>query len=374
MPFKKTTATDFKDCLAKIIDFATKTKSVGAVTPGGGNVGDGIVYGASATEDSVDETLTLTCTTPGGDGVAVFSVTGSVSGAQASTTCATPYSIDEVSFVVLGGDTDFSVSDSFTFDIAASTALWEVLESDLVSSQQYVIMKGVGSGADEIFIGFRTQSDSSTYFNMEVSVFSGWVDGSSYDDQPGKFSYYTCMSSVAFDFYMIFTGRHIKLIPIIGTIYEGAYAGWFLPNAAPSQFQYPAFVGGSTDDAYQLIGGTESDHTNYWRAFGSQASGAVNDGVQWLGITRFIPLSYGSFDQWHPDLDGNRTLYPCEIVRETEKQIYGRLEGVYYITNGDSALTTLDIINSGDQGLIIFQDVSRIGTNYVIAMDLMGDV
>ena len=373
MAWAKRTATDYRDCLSQIVDFTTKAWAAGSVTAGGGNTGDGIVYGQSASENSVAETWTITCTTGGGSEVATFSVTGSVSGAKASAVADTPYSIDEVSFVVLSGDTDFVIGDTFSFTVSAITPQWSVNESDLISTQQYVLLQGTGGGSDEIFTGFRTHSNDSTYWNMEVSAFSGYVNGNNYSDQPGRRNYYTCMSAVSFDFWIFTTGYSIKVVPIVGTVYGGMYTGWFLPNATNAQYRYPAYVGGSTDDSNQLVGGTEDDHTNYWRGYNSEYSGAVNDGTTWNEINKFIPLSYGDFDKWFPDVHGNRVAYPVEVVKESQSSIYGRLEGLYYPTNADSLLTANDFLNQGSKGLIVFQDTFRVGAGNVVAVDLLPD-
>ena len=372
MAWKKSTATDYTDCLQQIKDFVTKEFEAGAVTAGS-NTGNGIVYGASATENSVAETWAILCTTGGGDGVAKFAVSGSVSGAQAEATSGEPYSVAGASFIILGGTTDWAATDSFTFGITASSALWAVNEEDLASTQEYLLLQGVGGGSDEIFVGFRTQSNGTTYFNMEVSVFSGYVSGNTYTTQPGIQSYYSCMSNVCFDFWIIMTGRHIKVVSVIGTSYEHMYAGWFLPNATQSQYQYPAYVGGNTDGADQLVGGTADDHTAYWNGYGGQLSGAVHDGTSWLEINSFLPKSYGSFASRFPDLDNRRTIYPCEILRPDRLAIYGSLEGVYYVVNGDSALTPDDILSDGDKGYLVVQDAFRTGTTNVISLDLLGD-
>jgi hypothetical protein len=127
MSWRKGTATNFIDFITKVKTFATKEMFAGTVTPDVGNTGDGIVYGASGTENSVAETWTLVCTTGGGNGTAVFSVTGSVSGAKAAATAGTPYSIAEVSFTILSGGTDFEVGDEFSFDVAAGDAKYETV-------------------------------------------------------------------------------------------------------------------------------------------------------------------------------------------------------------------------------------------------------
>ena len=376
MAWTKQVATDYKDALHRIIDFTTKAFKAGAVTPGD-NTGDGVTYGASASQESVAETWTLTCTTLGRDGFpAIFSVFGSESEEQASAVSGEPYSIPEVSFILLKGAVDWAVSDSFTFDVAASTPLWSVNDSDLASAQEWVQLQGVGGsveGADEIFAGFRTHSNNLTYFNMEVSGFSGYVGANSYDDQPGIRSYYSCMSNVAFDFYIFMTGRSIKVVSVIGTIYEGMYTGWYLPTATIGQYAYPQFVGGSTDDLVQLVGGTEDDHTNYWRGYSRELSGAINDGTSWVEINEFSPLLFGSFSSWQANRAGGRTLYPATLLKTSTDNVYGTLEGVEYIANADSAVTTEDVVTIGTEARVIFQDSFRAGVLNVAAFDLIGD-
>ena len=372
MAWAKRTATDFKDCLQQIHDFVTKAFEAGVVTPNGGNVGTGIVYGASSSENGVAETWTLTCTTPGGDGVAVFSVSGSVSGAQAAATSGVPYSIPEVSFTILNGDVDWSTSnpDSFTFLVAASTALWSVNESDFVSAQEHILLQGKGSGSDEISVGFRTQTNNTTYWNMEVSGFTGYDATKTYDNQPAKISKYACMSSVSFDFYIFMSGRSIRVVPVIGgTNYESMYAGWFLPNATVSQYGYPMFIGGSAATATQLISAISvSAHICYWKWLVN----ALYTGTAWQSISKFAPLQYSDFDEWRYDLDGNRVLFPATVLKADT--IYGELEGVSYVTNSDSALTVEDVLNTGTEAHIIFQDVTRVGNLNVAAFDLIGDL
>jgi len=114
MAWKKGTATNYLDFIDKIESFCIK-KSYVANLAAGSNTGTGTVYGASATDNSVEETWTLICTTPGGNGTAIFSVTGSVSGAKATATCGVPYSIAETSFTILNGTVNYAISDSFTF-------------------------------------------------------------------------------------------------------------------------------------------------------------------------------------------------------------------------------------------------------------------
>lgn len=83
-------------------------------TPGYTGTGNGIMHNVSAFPAAISETWTLTCTTLGGHGVAIFSVTGSTSGAQASLTVGTFYENTFIELTIDDGSTDFAVSDEFT--------------------------------------------------------------------------------------------------------------------------------------------------------------------------------------------------------------------------------------------------------------------
>lgn len=382
MAWIKAQASDYKDCLERVKNFCTKETAAGVGTPGGGNTGDGTVYGASATADSVAETWTLTCTTGGTNGTAIFSVSGSVSGAQAAATAGVPYSIDEVSFTITAGDVDFVTSDSFTFSIASSTAEWVVdrWDTDYDGSGGYeLIMHGIGDTSDEIYVGYNTKTNSSTYWNWLITGLTGYVAANPMTSQPGYFPYYDCMNNAPFNFYCIMTSRHVKVIANVDASYDcSSYVGFMLPHATPSQWDYPMFCGGSTDISTTTIDSISDNHTCYWNAFSDEFSGAVLDISLWREIRRFIPRHYGSFTNWRPNAVTDETpLYPAVPIEDVSKNTYGTLEGVYYpapYVSGGGLLTTGDVIITDDVTALCFKDVFRAGVGNVIAMDLMGDI
>jgi len=376
MAWKRITVTDYKDSILQIKDFATKTMFAGAVTPGT-NTGTGILYGASATEDSVAETWTVTCTTIGGDAEAVFSVVGSVSGTLANAaTSAAPYYSEGICFIILAGSVDFALGDSFTFAVASGTAEWEVMAYDNTSADHSLILKGIGSGTDEICIGFRSQTNSSTYYNIEVAAFSGYVSTNTFTSQPGYKAWWMCGSNSSYEMLIRLTSRHIYICNIIGTVYESGYAGWMLPNASPSQWTYPMFVGGSGyHNAITLAEGyphhrcfwSEYDGTNY-------NNGSVMASNGWLN--RSVILGQGQY----PNLDGTRNIYPCGLttsvvyyLSETGGDVYGHWEGLYAVSNKDVAVLAESVCNNADKGLLAVQNVSRWGADDIILIDLMGD-
>ncbi len=76
-------------------------------TPAYTGTGDGTLDDFEVYPKCPTETWTLTCTTGGGDGVGIFSVTGSVTGAKAAATVGTPYDNDFIAFTLTDGAIDF---------------------------------------------------------------------------------------------------------------------------------------------------------------------------------------------------------------------------------------------------------------------------
>lgn len=106
---------------------------------GGTTVGNGIINRVQSLPFvTVNQTWTLTCTTGGGDGVAIFSVVGSVSGNIGNATSGTEF-IDAtagIRFTIKAGTTVWVIGDSFTFaqrqapewsGVNAGKIIWSVL-------------------------------------------------------------------------------------------------------------------------------------------------------------------------------------------------------------------------------------------------------
>lgn len=367
------TATDFRDALAQVRAFTQKEFFTTPID--GGGTGNGSLRGASASENSAEETWTLTCTTGGGNGVAVFSVSGGISGSKAAATCGVPYSIDEVSFCIVGGSTDYVPGDYFSFDIEPGTAEWveDRWNPDRDGNGNYeLIQHGIGGGSDEVYAAYYTTSNFSTYWNWGIGCLTGYVDGNSIGNQPGWSPTYDCMNNASFVFYIIHTSRHIKVIPLAASVHGGSYVGWMLPLATPSQWTYPAFVGGSAYSNTQLIGSYDSDHACYWGyAYSNSPTGKYLNITTWKTVTSIYPRHYGEFPNHRPNLvTGEIELYPATIERS------GILEGVYYPTPyvpAGGLLTAGDVVITPTVCSVCFNNVNRSAAGNLIAMDLMGD-
>lgn len=91
------------------------------------------------------ETWTITCTAAAANG-GTFSVSGSVSGAQANATVGTDYQAAGISFKLLDGATDFVVGDSFTVSATAN-------DGAIPAAQTYA---GTGNGTLTGFFAYES--------------------------------------------------------------------------------------------------------------------------------------------------------------------------------------------------------------------------
>jgi len=85
--------------------------------------GDGLLIKPASPPPGVSEVWTMVCTLGGGHGVATFSVTGSVSGAQAAATVGTFYDNGLFEFAIIDGAADFVISDQFDVTVTQNALI-----------------------------------------------------------------------------------------------------------------------------------------------------------------------------------------------------------------------------------------------------------
>jgi hypothetical protein len=110
-----------RDLLGYLLD-TNINNTPAAETPvaDGGNVGTGSMSAVSVLPfKTVNENWTITCTTPGADATAIFSVVGSVTGAKGNATSGTEFTTGTgtggIKFTISGGGVNWSAGDHFHF-------------------------------------------------------------------------------------------------------------------------------------------------------------------------------------------------------------------------------------------------------------------
>ena len=262
--------------------------------------------------DKVAEVWTLTCTVASLD-AGTFSVSGSISGAQANATVDVFYDNSIIQFLINDSTADFEVGDVFT--LTANTQelpladRYEVLRFDDTSDDYELIIKGNGIvGVGPNYIGLKTiQSQGGDYYNLSFATMEGYVDGNSYAAQP-KLDQKT-MPLWQFDvrYWLRVTARQVTLGTDVETLNDiggaGLYSGYYDPGIYP----YPAFVMGSLDG----LSSTRYDNTT--RKFG------IDSGVSvlWLDGTYKTPKTlpfYTIINYWNPVAF---VMVPTDTARNT---------------------------------------------------------
>ncbi len=327
----------------KINAMIEKETSAANAVAGGSNAGNGEVLVPSASDLSVAESWTLTCTSAGGDDQAVFSVSGSVSGARDSATSGQVYSVDEISFVISAGDTDWSVGDTFTIAIAGSAKQWEVLSNDPVSRE--TIFKGIGNGANEILGGLRIMEDS-TYWNIEVAGFRGYDPISPFEGNVGYAARWMTANNDQTDLFVSFDSYHITFMtaPVQGT-HCVATVGFLNPLAVPEQNNYPLFVGANSASSTTTIGN------------GSNFYVSPSNGLLWYpdsieAPTIMIPRTPHNFGSHLVGPDSPLRTHPA-IPLTSVSGVQGEIRGIVWpnqIDPDNGLISALSVITEDNDG------------------------
>lgn len=146
-----------------------------------------------------------------------------------------------------------AVGINLTVDATIAATGWATDRSQvLVAPERELLLRGVGSGADEIFIGIETKRNTGAgVFYWELAGNTGFDNGSTFDDQPGSSratiqtdTLTTPLNNGTIDFFVVIDGFHIKIIAKSGASYTNAYLGFIFTYATPAEYPYPLLIVG----------------------------------------------------------------------------------------------------------------------------------
>lgn len=285
------------------------------------------------------------------------------------------------------------------------------------STEDELIIKGPGSGTDEIFVGIQTYSGTG-YYNWKMAGFTGYSSGATFANQSG------CtqgrwprmlLSNGTIPYWFVGNGRRFIVVAKIGGIYEACYLGFALPYGLPSQFPYPLVIGGSamaTDVSNEVSSSQESHHrafidpagdtegvcTNVPDYQGDYATLKILHGTSWIKVMN-RSSNYGRYfnvvwpyihgmnstgDPTHADyygkffkkceknIDGSYPVFPTVIILSNpSNNIFGEFQGCFAVPKGgDSLLSSEDTLTIGSDTYVVFQNTFRTGVEEFWALKL----
>ncbi len=144
-----------------------------------------------------------------------------------------------------------SVGINLTVDATILATGWSTDRSGIVvAPERELLLRGVGAGADEIFIGMETKRNvSAGVFYWELAGATGFDNGEPLATQPGTSLFNvetndltTPLNNGIIDFFIVIDGFHIKMIAKSGASYTNLYMGFIFTYATPAEYPYPLVI------------------------------------------------------------------------------------------------------------------------------------
>jgi len=251
--------------------------------------------------------------------------------------------------------------------VTATDQGWETLRYDTSGDNHELILKGNGlSGTEEIYVGFRTyQNVDADYYNLLAGVFTGYVDGNSFDTQPGAQLSGIPAINTRIDYWLTWNAQRIALAYKIETVYQSAYVGKILPYARPSQFPYPIVCAGMLSGA----AATRYSDTSYVMPYKGNCANMrmrdTNGTWQQVYCYPFSNARLAGDTEALRDTEGNYHLMPVELY-QPNINVFGALDGVFFISGFNNEVENLVTIGATDY--IVFRNVWSTGFNDYYAL------
>ena len=271
------------------------------------------------------------------------------------------------------------LTDTSNFDTGKNWTLLTPSSVDEITSSTGVILKGVGDGNDEIYVGMKmsavTNGKTTTAVSILLNGYAGYDSGLEWEEQPGcisldKLPCIPLVDATYMTYWVTANSSRFIVIVELSTQYEGAYVGLFTPIAIENQYPYPLLIGGSSYDSVAWTD-TSTNHGMFTHpGTGAYTSVAIRrpDGM-WRYCTG---STLANLNMWPTNtspvntltvLDDTLTLenvimYPFIMYENNPVGMIGQLDGVYWTGNRED-LATKDSIVYNDVSYKIFSNVSN---------------
>lgn len=234
------------------------------------------------------------------------------------------------------------------------------------------------------------------YANWRMRGATGYNSGQPWSSQPGASpDTFISLWSTSIPYTFVANGQRAIVIAQIGTVFETAYLGKFLPYGQPSQYPYPLYIGGTGVSQGLLYADTSGNHSAFFDPIGAYAyqvdgswagfrninpAGGAGGGSPQVTFWNVWPYIHGggaSQPAWmDANLDGSYPLFPVrlEVYRDLpassssspQPNALGELDGVFFIPG--VSLTSGTTITVGSDTYLVAQNCFRTGLNNFMAI------
>ena len=118
-----------------------------------------------------------------------------------------------------------------------------------------LIMEGIGSGADEIFVGIQAVDQGGSQISWQLRGFTGFQDEVDFFAQPGisPGSTLVPLSTGPATHWFFVNGRRMMMVARMGTSYMNMYLGFINQFGTQVDYPYPLLVGGCSSTSLVIF-------------------------------------------------------------------------------------------------------------------------
>lgn len=149
-------------------------------------------------------------------------------------------------------------------ELIAAQEAWQVIKTYESNGQPRVVLKGPGASATEsIYVGLaRTDTPDTDTKNIRIVGMTGFLpDAAAFNEHVNVSPEVRIwLDGSAMKYWFVASGRRFIIVVNMSTVYQAAYAGFFLPYANPLAYPYPMFIGGTSNTW------TGSGRVDSWRS------------------------------------------------------------------------------------------------------------
>ena len=242
---------------------------------------------------------------------------------------------------------------------------WQLMRPAVIDSgTTEVILKGVGDGKDEIYVGMKIKDQGDEQQNILLNGFAGYDEHLEWYEQPGsiyqeKLPCIPLAKDVNLDYWLTANSSRFTLTVQMSNQYESAYVGFMKPIAIERQYPYPLVIGGSAYDGISWSNHGDG-HSAYFTPFMQGGYSALclrrPDGVweyggenltTWPNNTAPVDtFTVYNKDEVEPTPE-DHMLYPIMLYEKVPTGMLGELDGVYWIGNRADLAAKDNVIYNG---------------------------
>lgn len=270
------------------------------------------------------------------------------------------------------------------FDVGKNWTLLTPASVDAIEVNTGIILKGVGDGSNEIYVGMKVVQ-SGTNVDIVLNGYAGYDSGLRWEEQPGgisldKLPTIPLVSDTYMSYWLLANSSRFIIVVELSTQYESGYLGLMKPIAIEKQYPYPLMIAGSSYEGVEWTDSSTNHSAFVCPGTGANTSCAIRrpDGMWRYAKNETL----GNLCIWPTNVAPVKTLtvlddvltlenvimYPFYLYENNPVGIVAQMDGVYWVGNR-SDVSAKDTIIYDNKTFKVFNNVDRRNSDSYFVID-----